>query len=373
MKQTIIPMKMDTKIVLNIGGDLYLEGFDQSTFIAVVDDGDTFRMKEENNMVYVRSNSDCKITVPDSVIATIERVNGDCSARNLKNRMVIGRIDGDLSLRSIGGASIENVGGDCVIKDLNNNLEIARVGGDLVIDQSGQLLVSNVGGDLDADNIVGKVESNVGGDVDLRIKIQNIPEINLRAGGDIHLLVPEGANAILDLSAGGEISIQTVDQKGDFENSIKDLALGSGGASVRLRAGGDIRVSDQAAGAPDFGKVFSEFDSDWNDFAHDIEYRVKKSMEKAMLASNYAARRAEDLSRAAQEKLDRAMRKLDERGIFSERDRKYTGFSFEKRPSSPAAPKPGVSEEERMLILKMLQDKKITVEEAEKLLKALEG
>ena len=36
-------------------------------------------------------------------------------------------------------------------------------------------------------------------------------------------------------------------------------------------------------------------------------------------------------------------------------------------------PKPQASDEERMAILKMLQEKKITAEDAEKLLAALEG
>ena len=40
------------------------------------------------------------------------------------------------------------------------------------------------------------------------------------------------------------------------------------------------------------------------------------------------------------------------------------------RPPKPAAP---VSDDERLTVLKMLQEKKITIEEAEKLLAALEG
>jgi hypothetical protein len=39
----------------------------------------------------------------------------------------------------------------------------------------------------------------------------------------------------------------------------------------------------------------------------------------------------------------------------------------------PMPPKPQASDEERMAILKMLQEKKITAEEAEKLLASLEG
>jgi hypothetical protein len=39
----------------------------------------------------------------------------------------------------------------------------------------------------------------------------------------------------------------------------------------------------------------------------------------------------------------------------------------------PIPPKPQASEEERLAILKMLQEKKITADEADKLLSALEG
>jgi hypothetical protein len=43
-------------------------------------------------------------------------------------------------------------------------------------------------------------------------------------------------------------------------------------------------------------------------------------------------------------------------------------------PTPPAPPKSEpVAEEERMAILKMLQEKKITAEQAEQLLQALEG
>ena len=46
-------------------------------------------------------------------------------------------------------------------------------------------------------------------------------------------------------------------------------------------------------------------------------------------------------------------------------------WSGGRAPSSP--PSEAVTEEERMSILRMLQDKKITSEDAEKLLSALEG
>jgi hypothetical protein len=63
------------------------------------------------------------------------------------------------------------------------------------------------------------------------------------------------------------------------------------------------------------------------------------------------------------------MRNAAER--ISRRSSRWDWDSFSR--GVPVSPKPQASEEERMMILKMLQEKKITAEEAEKLLSALEG
>jgi hypothetical protein len=59
---------------------------------------------------------------------------------------------------------------------------------------------------------------------------------------------------------------------------------------------------------------------------------------------------------------------------FHGHDGRVYGFGFEPNQEAPAAKEKKVAtDEERMLVLKMLQEKKISVEEAEKLLQALEG
>jgi hypothetical protein len=66
------------------------------------------------------------------------------------------------------------------------------------------------------------------------------------------------------------------------------------------------------------------------------------------------------------------MRHLEERGMGPGRKRKVVGFSFGDSASAAPSQTPKATDEERMLVLRMLQDKKITVEEAEKLLNALD-
>jgi hypothetical protein len=75
---------------------------------------------------------------------------------------------------------------------------------------------------------------------------------------------------------------------------------------------------------------------------------------------------------AAQRKADRKARAAAARAARKERQsRGERGYTI--MPPPPSKPVDPVSEEERMMILQMLQDKKISVEQAEKLLAALEG
>ena len=373
MKQTTIPMKKDAKVVLTLKRDLYLEGSSELLFTASVEDADSFRMKEENGIFYVRCDSDCMIRVPDSASVTIEKVEGDADARELKSRLIVGKIGGDFNLRSAASASIESVGGDCALREMTGMVEIARVGGDLLIEQSSQTLVGNVGGDLEVNTVRGKFESRVGGDVELKLTDPNLAPVRITAGGDIVMVVPTNANAQLALNAGGDISVQTHTYQAEFEGVARDIILGEGGALIDLKAGGDIDITDKEIIHFKFDQVFNNFDASWNKFSSDIEKRISQGMSQASRQVDFAFRQAEEASQSAQNKINQAMKRMEEKKGPSERSNKFTGFTFEKPVEPPVVEKRGVSENERILVLKMLSEKKISVEEAEKLLKALEG
>jgi len=86
--------------------------------------------------------------------------------------------------------------------------------------------------------------------------------------------------------------------------------------------------------------------------------------------------------RRAQEKLERkleaARRRQEAKAQAAERreqmrSRRTWSFEIPTPPVPPMPEKEPVSEEERLMILRMLEQKKITLEEAEQLLSALEG
>jgi hypothetical protein len=63
---------------------------------------------------------------------------------------------------------------------------------------------------------------------------------------------------------------------------------------------------------------------------------------------------------------------IDHTGINVDRNGRSVGFMFGTPDSPKTPPRSGPTDEERLLVLKMLQEKKITAEEAEKLLSALD-
>jgi sRNA-binding protein len=101
---------------------------------------------------------------------------------------------------------------------------------------------------------------------------------------------------------------------------------------------------------------------------------IERLVERARQSNQQASARVQEKMRQAQAKLEQklaaAQRKAEAKS--GRRPSEKVSFSFGGQPF-PAPEKPAASEEERLLILKMLEEKKITIEEAEMLLNALEG
>lgn len=145
-----------------------------------------------------------------------------------------------------------------------------------------------------------------------------------------------------------------------------NITLGNGAAPVTLSAGGDIRISNRSdAGdlAEDFGN-FAGMGMDWSGFDERISRRVEQAASRAQRKADEVIRRAEnkvrDAGRVVLESSKEGLRSgvgvgiLHPRVCLLRQDQRFQMKSVS-------------------VILKMLQEKKISAEDAEKLLSALEG
>ncbi len=373
MKQTSFPMKPDGKLTVRIGSDLSIEGIEAATMVVIVDHGEGLRMKEDGGVFQLAADSDCRVILPFGVTVTVEKVGGDASIKNLANRLVVGKVGGDLHLQLFAGATVETVGGDCVIQDASGAVEVSRIGGDLLAEVSGSLYAGSVGGDARVIGDSGKVQLITGGDASLKFINATLPEVTVKAGGEIRMVVPADANGQLELTSGGEdIQVSASGQELEVDHGQSSLPLGEGGAVVTLTAGDSIQVSDKAEENWEFDDDLDASTEHWSDFGIDLEKTIRDSLKTVSDSVRLASAHASRAGLIAEEKMNQAMRHLEERGIGAGRKRKVVGFSFGESAAAVPSQAPKATDEERMLVLRMLSDKKITVEEAEKLLNALD-
>lgn len=221
--------------------------------------------------------------------------------------------------------------------------------------------IENVAGDL---SVTGWDRSEVEARGDEIIHEQSGNAFSFSSAGDLNLSAPRGSNLALGYVA-GDVKIENLDGAITVSFVGGDALLRnlSGQVSMAGMIGGDVQMEN--VGRISMGARKGGLDAD-------LSARIRSKVDEA-------ARRAERKMRDAEQKIRRAEIKIqnaERKARHGPRVNVDTGrWKWNMAPGSfpPGGISEPVSDEERMTILKMLQEKKITAEEAEKLLAALEG
>ncbi len=355
------------KIRLNeVGGDLSIVGWDGADLLIKADDDDT-RVEQTGEAVSVSSGSDLSLRVPKGASLEIKSIGGDASIRGVLGGIEMKEVHGDLSVREVGSLSIDTIHSDFSLRGAKGDVYIKNVHSDVSIrDVDGNVALDSVADDLALRGARGNIKVNVGEDVVVYLEPKADGQYSVTAGDDILLVLPKHANATISMQ-GDEINVDWPDIEEDEDATERVVVLGDGSAKISLSAGGDIRVTNQAdAGdsADEFGN-FAGLNFDWSGFGERISRRVEQATARATKRAEEAARRAQRHAHRGRF-LEIGNWNLDFKG----------GLKLPTPPTPPTPPFPPsepVAEEERMAILQMLAEKKITAQQAEELLNALEG
>ena len=363
MSRTINAGRTPQIQIESVSGDLSLVGWEGDDILLKAND-DELRADHEGDQVRISCDDDLSIRVPKGASVLITRVDGDASIRGVMGGIELKDITGDLSMRDVNSVAIETVHSDFSLRGGKGNLYIRKADSDVSIrGVEGNVTLDSITDDLALRDVRGSVTANVGEDVVMYINPQPGNVYNVNAGEDILLVMPPKTNAALSLNA-DEIDVEWDGVNNEEDATSRVITLGDGSAQITLSAGGDIRVSnrsDAGDSAEDFGN-FAGMGMDWSGFGERISRRVEQATERANRKIEAANRRIEQKVRDA-ERRGRGRAAL-EVGRWN--------WNFSSK-GVPVPPKQQVSDEERLVILKMLQEKKITSEEADKLLSALEG
>jgi len=367
MSQTFSAGRTPKIMIENIGGDLSLVGWDGEDILLKCDD-EEMRCTQDGDKVTIFCEDDVSLRVPKSASVFIQHIEGDASIRGVMGGIELKEIEGDLSIRDVDSVAIDTIQSDFSLRGAKGNLSLKSAHGDISIrDVDGNVSLESVADDLALRDVRGNVSANVADDVVLYLNPQAGNTYSVTAGSDILLVMPPKANATLTLNA-DEIDVEWKGVERDDDATSRVITLGDGSAMMTLSAGGDIRVSNQAdAGdtAEDFGN-FAGIGMDWSGFGERISRQVEQATRRAAKLADENARRAEENRRRFEQGVERRAKGKVNAGVGR--------WNWDLSSKGvPMPPKPQVSEEERMVILKMLQEKKISTEEADSLLSALEG
>jgi hypothetical protein len=347
-----------------IDGDLSVVGWEGEDILIKADE-DELTLKQNGDEVVFSCTDDVSLRIPKNASLFIQRIGGDAALRGVMGNVEIKQIDNDLSIREVGFVTIDSIQEDFSLRGAKGNLYVKNVGGDVSVrDVEGDVTLDSVADDLTLRGARGNIKVNVGEDVVVYLEPKADGEYSIVAGDDILLVLPVNANATLNLH-GDQIDVDWPGIENEEDVIERGVTLGDGSAKITLNAGGDIRVTNDAnAGnlAEEFGN-FAGMNFDWSGFGERISRRVEQTTRRAQQRAEEAARRLER----------HAGRQAHRWGAKVKTGPWNWDLTPKGVPTPPSPPSEPVAEEERMAVLKMLAEKKITAEQAEQLLSALEG
>lgn len=402
-------------IVPFCGGDLVVRSWSET---AVSLKGD-FEIEEKEDVLYITSQSTLRLTIPDQCGLELQQVTGDLVIKKVTSDISFGEVNGDAIFSGVGLVKGQTVNGDVSAKKLSGPIGLDTVHGDLLVRQAqdvkagtvyGDASIRYVGGDVqlgevmsdaglravDGDVSVGNGRNDVNvrqiggqvslGDVQGDIRIHGPlgeGQHNFNANGNIILRWPE--EMPLNLTATGSKINNRLnwDQLTEADGSLTGQ-IGEGKTALSLTALGRIflnstKIVDEKWGSFSGEEFGIDFDFDMDGLGEHIMTQVNDHVARisADIETRFGpeftekfAQQAERAAAKAEKAAERALRRAEQKlRRLEKREHRHRP----RRQSPPPPPKPKASKEEQLKILNMVENGIISPEEANTLLKAMEG
>lgn len=402
------------KVLISAGGELILKGWDEAEVVAKSDSMEDLSLEKQGDEVTIRCQADCSVHVPSDSAVHIENVSGNATIKSLEGELLVNWVSGQLTLKAIGETTVQRLQGNLTARNLSGNLRVEAVDGNAAVRgvQGDFTVEDSIRGNLKVDDVDGNASAVANGNVTLRLDPAPGNSYRFEAHGNLLCQLPSDASVLINIPVANRIRVKfPAAQIPSPVSAPYELQLGDGDARISLSAGGDVIIS-ALPGTWEVEDFEVDFGEDFEGMAESISQQVTQQVEaqmemleqqlanlstmfgtaglpeekaerisrRAREAHQRANARAQEKLRKAQEKLQRklesARRRAEMKARAAERmarDRRRRPGPSQWAPPKPEAPAEPVTDEERLMILEMVAQKKITIEEAEQLLAALEG
>ncbi len=345
------------------------------------------------------------LVLRQTAAVNVGTVAGDLNAKKIHGDLRIQSASADVSARSVTGEFVaEAVGGDLYLRDVGAGAR-ADAGSDVILNLEftpNHVYHFEAGGSILCrvpDNASANMKLESGGEISV-----SVPEAQVTGGPNDRTVVLGDGKAEVKLEAGGDISVTGLtadpDAMGEFgEHFGEEFGVMAEEFAAQIESQVEAQIESQMAdfeknlqerlehlnvltGQAGHGRVDAEkIAARAREAAERAAEKARRQTEAAGRKAEAAQRRAEALARAAERRAERQAERTKRHVLFAWKSdaprppRPPTAPSPPRAPGSarPTQPIEPVSDEERMAILRMVEQKKISVAEAEKLLAALEN
>ena len=385
--QQIIAVEPDITIMVRAHGNLDVKGWERSE-VGIVTDINVQKVRHEKKLLRLLFVEDCELTIPDSGSLIVERVSGNVRIQDLHNNLSIMRVQGKLALRNVGDVSVSRVSEDCLLENVNGKIEMMRIGDTLKgKNVSASLKAERVSGKVILHNLGSQVEIRADDSIEVSLAQMNRENVYLRSSDNVRLHLPLNPDAALQVRSGGEsIEFNTGDVKKKIKESRCELRVGAGEQKVVIEAGDRVIVTGEVLDENEIIRLFDELDTLWKRIKEESEARqaarenrVNWEISMADGAARIAMETIDGVGQIASQITDETIQQAEvhvrEALKRVEEQIRNLGYdlSVEEEPNETVVEKKkaDVTVEEKLIVMRLLQQQKISVEEADRLLEVL--
>ena len=338
----------------------------------------------------------------------VDQVFGSLVGRDLDGEVKVGQASGDVSLRNVGGLQMGTLHGDLRVRNVNGSVAIGQGHGDISLNTvSENVTVGQGGRDVNLKNVAGLVTvSHTAGDIRLYDGLGS-GKHTLHAEGDVVVRWPADLPFTLTATASEVVSKLTLDEEHRHteEDGRQTLhgRLGDGETHLNVTSNGRIILK------PSHGNGESDFDFDVDfhfDFGNlgaelgQLGARITSEIGQRMAAlsqkleSRFSPQYNEEMVQRTEQAVEKVVKKTEEalrraeeklaRGSAVPSMRRGMAppppppppapmYAMPPAPPAPPARDPQEAAAAQLKILEMLEKGTISVEEANTLLKAIDG
>jgi hypothetical protein len=417
-RQFITTNEKPIVVIELVQGDLRLKGHADLEVAAKASEAEDLSMEQSGDQVVLRSKSDLSVRVPRQATVRVQTVHGDATLKALDGSLEIDTVQGELSLRGVGPTHINRVHGELSARNISGDLVVVAVEGNAEVrDIQGSFTVGEiVRGNLRLDDVDADASAKVQGNLNLRLDPAPGQAYSFEATGNIFCRLNHDSSVEISVPKANKVMVNLPDMKASAPiKAPYALTLGEGDARLALTAKGNVVIDSSA---PDWDmedfevEIGEDMDRLGDEIGQQFEQQIEAQMRmvEANLSAQMAsltsrlgaarlseeqARRVEERARQASERasamaqarMHRAQERIEQKMAAAQRKIEHKNRTAGRRtrwgvpippvppvpPVPPLAPLDPVTEEERLMILRMLEQKKISLAEAESLLGALEG